>query len=64
MIKRIKRLIALSRLEALTEEQVREIPNAGDGKTVFFREGSQEDFIEQERKDNGMSGWYKRLKNL
>ena len=72
MIKRIKRLIALSRkdekalkvLESLTPDQLKEVPDAGDGKAVFFDEGSSEDYLEQERKDSGMAGWYKRIKNL
>lgn len=72
MIKRIKRMWDLSRkdekalkmLEGLTPEQLNEIPNAGNSKAVFFDEGTQEDYVDQERKDQGMLGWYERLKNL
>ena len=74
MFKRLKRLYELSKKDSeildvydtLTPEEIKDIPNAskGDGKAVFFSEGSSEDFLDQERKDKGLSGWYERLKNL
>ncbi len=36
----------------------------GDGKAEFLGVGSEEEWIEQERKDKGMDKWYNRLKNL
>lgn len=74
MIKRIKKLIALSKkdpaalkvLEGLTDEQLALVPeeNIGDGKAVFIGEGTHDDFLEQEKEDQGMKSWYERLKNL
>ena len=48
----------------LTPAEIADIPDKGDGKAVFFGEGSQEEFIEQERKDQGLSGWYRRIRDL
>lgn len=74
MFKRIRRIVELSRkdpeildkYEKLTPEEIADIPNAskGDGKAVFFGEGSTEEFVDQERKDKGLKGWYDRLKQL
>ena len=72
IFKRVKTLWNLSRkdetalktLESLTPDQLAEVPERGDGKAVFFSEGTEEEFLEQERKDSGMSGWYRRLRNL
>lgn len=36
----------------------------GDGNAVFFGEGTEEEFLEQQRNDKGLKGWYDRLKNL
>ena len=56
---------ALEVLEKLTPEQLAEVPDAkGNNKAVFISEGTEEDFIEQERKDSGLSGWYDRIRNL
>jgi len=74
MIKRIKRLLALSKkdpealkvLEGLTEDQLKAVPDVieGDGKAVFFSEGSPAEFEDQVKSDNGLKGWYDRMKNL
>ena len=74
MFKRLKRLYELSKKDSevldvydtLTPEEIKDIPDAskGDGKAVFLGEGSSEDFLDQERKDKGLAGWYERLKNL
>jgi hypothetical protein len=74
MFKRIRRIIELSRkdpeildkYEKLTPEEIEQIPNVskGDGKAVFFGEGTTEEFIEQERADKGLLGWYERLKKM
>lgn len=67
MFKRIKRLIKLSSkdpkaLEALTEEQIDSIPEAGDGNAEFFGEGTEEEFLDQERAEVGLKAWYDRIK--
>ncbi len=36
----------------------------GDGKAEFLGEGTEEEFIEQQREDKGEKPWYDRLKNL
>lgn len=72
MFKRIRQMWRLSnkdeevleRLETLTPEEINAIPDKGNGKAVFLGEGTQEEFVEQERKDAGLAGWYKRIKNL
>lgn len=74
MFKRFRRVWELSKkdpeildlYETLTPEEIADIPNVskGDGKAVFFGEGSTEEFIEQDRADKGLAGWYERLKNL
>ena len=74
MFKRIRRLYELSKKDpeildkyaTLTPEELADIPDVskGDGKAVFFGEGSQDEFLEQERKDQGLAGWYRRLRNM
>ncbi len=74
MLKRLNRLWKLSKkdpevldkYELLSPEEIQSIPNAskGDGKAVFFGEGTTDEFIEQERADKGLNGWYERLKNM
>ena len=75
MLKKIRRLwnlagqdnpINLESLKNLKEGETiwDTFEKKGDGKAVFFGEGTEEEFIEQERKDSGMKGWYDRLKNL
>lgn len=74
MFKRLRRIIELSRKDPeilekyteLTPEEIELIPNAskGDGKAVFLGEGSTEEYIEQKRADEGLKGWYDRLKQL
>jgi len=75
MIKKIKRLIALAKkdpkalaiLESLSEEQLKAVPDVsdeGDGKAVFFGEGTHEEFEELQKSDKGLKSWYDRLKNL
>lgn len=75
MFKRLRKLWTLSKkdpkalelLETMTPEQIALVPDEpveGDGKAVFFGEGTQEEFIDQQREDKGMKPWYDRLKNL
>lgn len=56
MFKRLKRIIKLSKkdpeyLDKLTEEDLVNIPEIGDGKALFFDEGSTEEFEDLQRKD-------------
>jgi hypothetical protein len=74
MIKRIKRLIALSKkdpkaleaLESLTEDQLKAVPDVaeGDGKAVFFGEGTEEEYKEFMKEEQGVKAWYDRIRNL
>ena len=72
MFKTIRRMYELSKkdpevlkvYESLTPEDIKDIPDRGNGKAVFIDDGTEEDFIEQERKDKGLSGWYERIKKL
>ena len=72
LIKRIKRLFELAKkdpealkvLEGLTKEQLSVVPEEGDGKAVFFSEGSSEEYEKMLKSDNGLDKWYERLKNL
>lgn len=74
MFKRIKRFIALTKkdpkalqlLENLTKEQLEAIPEAleGDGKAVFFGQGTDEEHEEFLKEEEGMKPWYDRLRKL
>lgn len=72
MFKRLKRLYELSKkdpeslkkLESLTEEEIAYIPEIGNGKAVFFDEGSIKEYKEFEKEESGLKPWYERLKNL
>lgn len=72
MFKRLKRLWTLTKkdpkalevLEKLTDEQLKVVPEEGNGKAEFIGPGTQEEFLDQQRDDEGMKGWYERLKNL
>jgi len=69
MFKRLRRMWQLSdkditAFESLTPEEIKNIPIAGDGKAEFLGEGTEEEYLEQERKDKGLKGWYDRLKSL
>lgn len=72
MFKRLRKLWTLTNkdpkalevLENLTDQQLAIIPEEPDGKAEFLGSGTGEEFIEQERADKGMKGWYDRLKNL
>ena len=54
----------LKELEHLTPEEIAALPDAGDGKAVFFDEGSHEEYEELLKEDKGLAGWYKRIRNL
>ena len=69
MIKRLKKLWKLSRknskdIESLTNEQIDDISDEGDGKAVYFGEGSSDEFSDLQKEENGMAGWYERMKKL
>lgn len=60
MLQRIKRLIKLSgkdpkAIEALTETQIDTLPSIGDGNAVFISEGTEAEYLEQEKVDKGIS---------
>lgn len=72
MLKRIKRLWQLTKkdskalevLEGLSDEQLAIIPDESDGKAEFLGSGTQEEWLEQQRDDDGSKPWYERLRNL
>lgn len=72
MFKRIRRMWELSKkdpevlqiYDTLTPKDLKDIPDAGDGKAVFFGPGTDEEYLDLQRKDKGMKGWYDRIKNL
>ena len=74
MLDRLKRLWKLSKkdpialdkligisLDSLTDEQIEKLPDAGDGKAEFLGEGTEEEYLEMKRKDDGTDKWYKRI---
>lgn len=46
----------LKKLENLTPEQLASVPEEGDGKAVFFGEGTHAEFEEMEREKKGLKG--------
>lgn len=72
MFNRIKRLWQLTKkdpkalevLEGLSEEQLAIIPEQADGKAEFLGSGTQDEWLEQQREDDGTKPWYERLRNL
>jgi hypothetical protein len=61
MLQRLKKIIKLStkdlsKVDALSDEQIDAIPDEGDGKAVYFGEGTEEELLEQEREDKGLKG--------
>lgn len=61
MFKRIKRMWDLSnrdltKYESLTEEEIKALPLAGDGKATFFSEPTPDDEKELERENKGFKG--------
>lgn len=69
VLKRIKRAWQLSQkrpelLESITDEEIKALPNEGDGKAEFLGSGTIEEWEELKREDAGMKAWYERLKNL
>lgn len=72
MFKRLQRLWKLSKkepkaldlLDGLTDKQIMQLPDAGDGKAEFIDSGTEEEFKDFERQENGTKSWYERLKNL
>lgn len=61
MFKRIKRMYDLSKkdpkaLSNLTDEQIENLPDIGDGKAVFFGEGTEEEFKDLQEADKGLKG--------
>jgi len=61
MFKRIQNILKLSgkdpkAIEELTQEQIDSIPEMGDGKAVFFGEGTEAEFKQQQNDDMGIKG--------
>lgn len=76
MLNRIKNLWELSKLHVEHGEVndiatgavipiTRLVPDElGDGKAEFLGEGTEEEWIEQQREDEGSKPWYDRLRRL
>lgn len=74
MFNKIRRMYQLSKkdpealkvLESLSDEQLKAVPEVveGDGKAEFFGEGTEKEWEEQQKIDDGSAPWYERLKNL
>ena len=67
LIQRIKRVIKASKLteeELAKQAAVVEAAGAtqGDGKAEWLGEGSTDEFLDQQREDKGMRGWYDKFK--
>lgn len=72
LIPRLKRMWELSNkdsktidvLENLTTEQIKDIPEKGDGTAEFLGEGTTEEYEEMVKEDKGEKGWYDRIKQM
>lgn len=72
MLQRLKRFWKLTqkdpkiieKLEQLTEDDLAHIPEIGDGNAVFFGAGTEEEFNDLKKEDEGMKHWYDRLRNM
>lgn len=69
MINRFKKLWKLSRknskdIESLTNERIDGLPDEGDGKAIYFGEGSSDEFSDLQKEENGLAEWYERMKKL
>ena len=72
ILKRIKRFWKLTKkdpkalevLENLTNEQLRAIPDEQEVKAEFFGPGTEEEYDNMVRTDNGTKPWYDLLKRL
>jgi hypothetical protein len=70
MFRRLKRIYDLSKkdpealkvLETLSPEQLKIVPEAGDGKAEFFGDGTDEEYQEFLKEENGTKAWYDRIK--
>lgn len=63
MLKRLNKLWRLSKkdpkaIEAITEGQIDQLPDAGDGGAVFFGEGSPDEWKEESRDRKGLKGLF------
>lgn len=63
MFKRLKKIIKLSTkdsvyLDKFTDEVILNLPEEGDGKGVFFSEGTRQEFEDQQKKDKGLFGLF------
>lgn len=51
----------IEKLLKLEPEQVEKIPEEGDGKAVFFGEGTEEEYKQFQKEEDGTAPWYKRI---
>ena len=72
MLKRMRRMWELSNkdpealkaLESLPATVIKSIPERANGKAEFLGEGTEDEYLDLERKDKGLKDWYDRLKQL
>lgn len=71
LIRRIKQAWRISRLPDVVIDSTPNVADLiakeqelGDGKAEFISEGTHDDFLEQQRIDDGTKPWYERLKRL
>lgn len=61
LIQRSKRIWQLSKkdpdlVDALIDQEIQDIPDVpGDGEVTFLGEGTHEEWVKQEREDNGLT---------
>lgn len=72
MLKRIRRLWKLTQKEPteidkfmkLSDKEIMAMPDEGDGNAVFISQGTQKDYDDFLKEEDGTKPWYDRLKNL
>lgn len=71
IIKRLKRLWKLTKkdkklldaLDDLTDKEIMELPDE-DTKGTFFPQGTEKDYEEFLKEENGLKPWYDKIRNL
>lgn len=72
MLSKLRNMWALAKKDPKQLEQLLEtpknvleqIPEQGDGKAIFFSEGTEKDYEKFQNEQSGMSKWLERLRNL
>lgn len=59
---RTGKIVILS--EDVSDVKLATLPETGDGKAEFISSGTEEEYIDFKREEEGTKGWYERLKNL